>query len=249
MNWQPSKSIAERIPAGWDLVTLDLFKEYGAFTISGFALSPLDGQAGLFDHMLLGRSIKDLDRATDTALGRVKAVKPLAGAERDALWNDLLGRDSAKAGAAMRAYLATALDQVDYIRQKLATSAPDREVSKRIQTLIADLDDDSFDVRDAATDELIKLGAPVVEQLRALMTTNASDEVRYRAKLILKKLGGDGLPLTPSGKMARIVRVLERAGGRDARDLLKKMSEGAYGFDGAEDAKAALARIPNIWKR
>ena len=83
-NWQPSKPIAEKIPAGWELATLDLFKEYGAFTITGFALTPLDGQAGLFDHMLLGRTIADLDKATDIALGRAKPKTPLSGKERDA---------------------------------------------------------------------------------------------------------------------------------------------------------------------
>lgn len=251
VGWQPALSVSEKLPAGWELVTRDLFKDHGAFTMTGIALTAMYGErsSALFDHMLLGRTVEDLDQATATALGKAEPKAPLIGKQRDALWDDLVGNDVSKAGSAMRAFLATALDQVEYIRDKLATSAPDQEIRKRIQKLVADLDDDSFDVRDAATDDLIKLGAPAVERLRALASTDASDEVRYRAKLILKKLGGDGLALTASGKMARIIRILERAGGRDARDLLKKMSEGVYGFDGADDAKAALARVPNIWKR
>jgi hypothetical protein len=43
--------------------------------------------------------------------------------------------------------------------------------------------------------------------------------------------------------MARVVRVLERAGTKDAKDLLKRMAAGDFGFDGAPDARLALERL------
>src|SRR4029077_4702851 len=127
-----------------------------------------DGDFALFDHMLLGRTIEDLDKATDAALGKVKPEKPLAGKERDALWADLRGADRAKAATAIRAFLATAPDQVAFIRDNLATAAPDKEIAMRIKKLIADLDADDFDAREAATEGLIKLGAPAVDMVRSL---------------------------------------------------------------------------------
>ena len=55
-GWQPSTQVSTKMPVEWELVTRDLFKEFGTFTITGFALSPHDGTAALFDHMLLGRT-------------------------------------------------------------------------------------------------------------------------------------------------------------------------------------------------
>src|SRR5262245_3791436 len=75
-GWQPAKSVAEKIPQDWEVVTVDLFKEFGARTITGIAFSPLDGTAALFDHIIMGRSIEDLDKKTDEALGKQKLAKP-----------------------------------------------------------------------------------------------------------------------------------------------------------------------------
>src|SRR5262249_24259860 len=34
-NWQPSQQVNAKAPAEWEVVTRDLFKDYGAFTITG----------------------------------------------------------------------------------------------------------------------------------------------------------------------------------------------------------------------
>lgn len=49
------------LPAGWTVVTRDLFADFGEFTLTGLALSPQDGEAGLFDHIYLGRGPQDFD--------------------------------------------------------------------------------------------------------------------------------------------------------------------------------------------
>ena len=246
VNWQPAISTSAKLPAEWEVVTRDLFKDFGACVITGFALTAMDGTAALFDHMLLGRSDEDLDKATNTALGKVKPEKPLAGKDRDTLWANLIGTDRPKAAIAIRAFLASAPVQVEFIRDRLATDAPDKGITTRIRKLLDDLDADDFDTRDAATDELVKIGAPALDAIRALATNGPNDEVRFRARLILKKLGADGMPVTTAGKMARVVRVLERAGTKDARALLTRLAEGEFGFDGAPDAKAALIRMPKL---
>ena len=79
--------------------------------------------------------------------------------------------------------------------------------------------------------------------MRTLAANSPSDEVRFRARVILRKLGADGTPVGQSAKMARVVRVLERAGTRDARDLLTRTADGEFGFDGLPDARMALNRL------
>ena len=43
------------------VVTRDLFADFGEFTLTGLALSPLDGQPALYDHLYLGKSAAELD--------------------------------------------------------------------------------------------------------------------------------------------------------------------------------------------
>jgi hypothetical protein len=199
--------------------------------VTGIALTPMDGEAALFDHVLLGRTVADLDRATDEALGRVP--RPLAGADRDRLWDDLVGPDRPRAAAALRAFLASAPDQVGYVRDRLPR--PTGETLARARRLIADLDDDRFAVRQKATDDLIRIGTPALGAVRQA-TASASPEVRRRAESILDRVDG-------SRGAARVARVLERAAGADARGLLERLAAGEYGPDYADDAKAALARM------
>jgi hypothetical protein len=56
-----SKRIGDKLPTEWTVVTLDLFADYGEFTLSGFSPTPLDGDYGLFDHVYLARELKDFD--------------------------------------------------------------------------------------------------------------------------------------------------------------------------------------------
>jgi hypothetical protein len=242
-GWQPAKSVSDKVPGEWEVVTRDLFKEFGEFTITGFALTPFDGTAGLFDHMLLGRTVEDLDKATDAALGKAKPAKAMVKAERDASWDNLMGEDRVKAATALRALLASAPEHVAFVEERLGKLAVDKDQLARVRKLVADLDADSFDVRDAATGALIKLGPPSLDAVRALAKDAPNDEVRYRANLILRKIEGSGAPVSNAGRMARVVRVLERAGNAKARDLLGRMADGEFGFDAAPDAKAALARL------
>jgi hypothetical protein len=242
-GWQPSVQVAADIPGEWTLVTRDLWKDYGAITLVGIALSPLDGNGGHFDHMLLGRTIEDLDKASDAALGKIKQEKAPAGKERDALWGDLMGVDRAKAAAAQRALLASAKDHVAFVGEKLAKTGIDKELRQKIQKYLKDLDADDFDARDKATDELVKLGGAALEAVQALANNPPNDEVSYRAKLVLQSIKGGGGAVSSAGRLVRAVRVLERADTKEARELLKKVADGEFGFEVSADAKAALARL------
>lgn len=235
-GWE-SRAVAATAPASWEVVTRDLFKDFGPVTIAGLALTALDGEAALFDHILLGRTVADLDRATDAALGRVKPAKPLAGRERDGLWDDLLGPDRRKAATALRQFLATAPDQVEYLRSRLPK--PDGATAARVKQLVAAFGSDDFDTRQSATDELVKIGPAALPAVHEA-AKSSDPEVQYRAEQVLKRLGSDGPGYGPAG---RILRVMERAATPSARDLLAQLAAGEFGSEYVADAKAVLARM------
>jgi hypothetical protein len=56
-----SLRVNPRLPNRMTVVTRDLYADFGEFTLTGLALSPVDGQFGLFDHIYLGRTVDDLD--------------------------------------------------------------------------------------------------------------------------------------------------------------------------------------------
>ncbi len=55
-----SLAIDAKLPAPrFAVVTRDLFADFGEFTLSGLAFSPVDGQSALFDHLYLARQPED----------------------------------------------------------------------------------------------------------------------------------------------------------------------------------------------
>jgi hypothetical protein len=56
-----SQRVASRLPNRLTVVTRDLYADFGEFTLNGLALSPVDGQFAVFDHIYLGRTVDDLD--------------------------------------------------------------------------------------------------------------------------------------------------------------------------------------------
>ena len=53
--------ISDKLPARFEVVTRDLFADFGEFTLSGLAFSPVDGNAALFDHLYLARQLEDFE--------------------------------------------------------------------------------------------------------------------------------------------------------------------------------------------
>ena len=57
-----SLQVSDKVPApGFQLVTRDLFVDFGEFTLTGFGFAPVDGQAALYDHIYLGRTLDDFE--------------------------------------------------------------------------------------------------------------------------------------------------------------------------------------------
>jgi hypothetical protein len=55
-----SLRVNPRLPNRMTVVTRDLYADFGEFTLTGLALSPVDGQFALYDHIYLGRTVDDL---------------------------------------------------------------------------------------------------------------------------------------------------------------------------------------------
>lgn len=252
-NWQPAKEVSKDIPKEWTVVTRDLYEDFakpngGQLNISGMAFSALDGQYALFDHVLFGRTVADLDAATDLALAKGKPGDTLEPKYREALWEDLFERDRERAGVAIRQLLSAAPDNVAFVGERLVktSQSPEeiRDRAKRITTLIDQLGSDSdFDTRLAAEEELEKLG-PAAEPAIRTAKQSADAEMRYRANRLHRKMKlEDGEASLAVVRAGRVVRVLERAASADAKDLLKQMTEGVYGPEFLEPAAAAMARL------
>ncbi len=56
-----SLAVADAVPAEFTVLTRDLFADFGEFTLTGLALSPVDGEYGLWDHIYLGREPEDFE--------------------------------------------------------------------------------------------------------------------------------------------------------------------------------------------
>jgi hypothetical protein len=53
--------LSDSLPTSYEVVTRDLFLDFGEFTLTGLGFSALDGQSALFDHIYLARQIDDFD--------------------------------------------------------------------------------------------------------------------------------------------------------------------------------------------
>jgi hypothetical protein len=173
--------------------------------------------------------------------GRLSARRMLLKpAELDACWTDLVSDDAGHAFQAIRKLVASPSEAVADLQKHLPpVRAPD---ASRQAILIADLDSETFAVRDAAMKELTKLGDLAAPTLRDALDKSPSAEARRRIEGLLTRLEGLGAAGEPL-RQSRAVEVLEYVGTPDARSLLQKLANGAAGARLTREAKTALERL------
>src|SRR5262249_46839114 len=72
---RPMIRIADEPPRKWQVVTRDLFEDFGPITITGINFSAMEGPGeAYFDHIYLARTIADLDRVTASAAKVAESV-------------------------------------------------------------------------------------------------------------------------------------------------------------------------------
>jgi hypothetical protein len=114
--------------------------------------------------------------------------------------------------------------------------------TKRIERLIADLDDERFQVREQATRELQALAERAAPALRKAQAGKPTLEMRRRLDALLDRLDGTS-PSTETVRQIRAVEALEFIGNAEARRLLDKLAAGPAETRLAQEAKAATVRL------
>jgi WD40 repeat protein len=153
-------------------------------------------------------------------------------------WEDLGSPDPAKALVAA-ADLADRPGQGVPLLKDRVPPVPTRS-DEQVRRLIAALDDEAFDVREAAERDLAALAPGVWPALRDALGKRPSAEVRRRLERLLE----EKRPLSEDELRAqRAVRALEWAADAPARDLLKTLGSGDPAAPLTLQAKAALHRL------
>jgi WD40 repeat protein len=173
------------------------------------------------------------------ALALLDRTEPaeLSAKRLNELWDDLAGGD-AEAGLRAVALLARSPAQaVPYLKGHMG-----RVEAPNLDKLIADLDNDEFEVREKATEKLIELGRAAEAAVRKA-AANGSAEVRARAARILEPLdkgnSGDGQRV----RGLRALEALEAIGTPEARRVIEEIAKGAAEAELTRAAKDAIGRL------
>jgi hypothetical protein len=198
------------------------------------AFSP-DGRSlvtGSFDATAL---VWDL---TGTALAKKPAV-PLTDDALEQLWRDLGHADGAEGYKAVWTLTRSAKQAIPFVEKRLRAGAEGD--TKAVARLIAELDSDTFEVRERASQALAKRGKSVEADLKAALEKGPSAEVRSRIEKLLGNLGAANVDIRLRG--LRLLTVLEYAAVPEAQALLKHLAEKGPSEEMRQGAAAALKRL------
>ena len=212
VGFSPALQVSAAAPAEWEVVTRDLYADYGRpHTLTGFAFTAMNGVA-LFDHMYLGRTIEDLDKVTNAAkIGLRK--EHFADAELAAHFKNLTSEDAAVRNPSLWAMGRDAAGSVNYLKANYNLPDPS-DVLTQIQKAIADLDSPRYATREAAAKKLDEWGATAIAHLNdAKRKPGASPELIERAGKLIEKHKLNEAPLSdPATRLPlAVLHVLEQA--------------------------------------
>jgi hypothetical protein len=155
----------------------------------------------------------------------------------DAAWVELVG-DARKAHRTIYTLAGVPKQALPLLTEHLRPVATVE--AKRVDNLLADLDRERFAVREAAARELTSMGEQIEPALQRVLENKPSLEMRNRVRAIQEALRG--VPPSSTLRTLRAIRVLEAIGTEEARQLLRKLADGAAGARETREAKTALQR-------
>lgn len=210
----------------------------GGWPAKGEPYGPAGGRLMISSLALLTLEVYYRD---DLPLASVPA-RSLKAAELEDVWADLAADDPVKARRGLWSLVGSPKQALPLLDEALAPRPRPAVDDKRVARLIADLDDDSFDVRQTASAALEKLGAAADPALRKALKQAGSAESRRRLEILVAKL--DGARFTPEHRRAlRAVEVLEHVDTPEAQRLLTRLAKEWGDVELARAAKAALGRL------
>jgi RNA polymerase sigma factor (sigma-70 family) len=167
-------------------------------------------------------------------------AKALPAAELEKNWQALAGNDAALAFDAINELALSPKDVAPWIKERIKpTVAFD---PKRVEELIAQLENTQFKVREAAKNELYKIGERIVPALDKALAANPSLEAKQRLQALRGKL--TNMVLEGERLQAfRAVEVLQLIGTPEARQVLQTLAAGAPGSLVTTSAQGALQGI------
>ncbi len=169
------------------------------------------------------------------------ARESLTGEQLGGFWRDLADEDAAKGYEAMWR-LSASPEEAEAFLGKHLRPAGSLIDARRLERLLAELDDRKFSVRERATRELERI-APLVETtLRQALAKKSSLEAKRRLEQILEKMG-TWVPTAAEVRGVRAVEALEHISTAGARQVLDKVANGAAEVGVTQEARAALRRL------
>jgi DNA-binding beta-propeller fold protein YncE len=156
------------------------------------------------------------------------------------LWDRLADDDGEKAADALSDLIEHPQLALPLLRDKLRP-VPSTD-KQRIAKLIANLEDDSFDVRKKANEVLEKLAELAEPALQARLADNPPLEVKQRIDRLLEKIQGP-VVVADQARALRAIEVLETIRTAEALDLLEKLAKGTPESRITQAARESLQRL------
>jgi WD40 repeat protein len=175
----------------------------------------------------------DLQHGSDDA-------RPHTRQDIEKLWNDLRSTDASLAHRAICSLAIEPTLTVTFFREHL--KLPEAMNSQRLAKTLSELDDDRYQVRERAMQDLARLGEIVEPLLRHKLEEQPSLEVRQRVQMLLNNLKTS----TPAPDHLRVLRafeVLERIGTDEARELFETHARQSPAGPLTREAQACLYRL------
>jgi hypothetical protein len=179
--------------------------------------------------------IWDVSRIT----GRQRAVAERSAADLEADWKDL-ANDARAAYAALGRLVSSPERAVAFLGKQLQGVKP--VDTRRIERLIADLNNGRFQVREHATKELMALEERAVPAVRKALAAGPPLEAQRRLKALLERLERGSLSVE-TVRLIRAVEALEAIGSPAARRLLDRLAAGPPATHLTQEAQASVGRL------
>lgn len=178
-----------------------------------------------------GRTVLSAQQRTPYVWSMVAKPK----GDRERLWTDLTSDPGTAYGAQWG--LANSESLAKFLREKIGGKVPVAE-AKRIEQLIAGLDDNAFRTRETALEELLRLGRVAEPAVRSALAKSPSAEQRQRLQSLVVAYE-KGL----SSEELRVRRGVQALAWNHDPESKKLLAEWAWGMEGAPLTEAAKRAI------